>query len=84
MEKQVLANQKDGDLSLNYGKYNEAYFKELITASQERYAPRSEIKLIRDALLSENLGDGARDLSNASVFNKIFCKGDKSDVSLEF
>lgn len=84
VEKQILANQKDGDLSLNYGKYNEAYFKELITASQERYAPRSEIKLIRDALLSENLGDGARDLSNASVFNKIFCKGDKSDVSLEF
>ena len=84
VEKQVLANQKDGDLSLNYGKYNEAYFKELIAASQDRYVPRSEIKLIRDALLGENLGDNSKNLSNASVFNKIFCKGDKSDVSLEF
>lgn len=84
VEKQVLANQKDGDLSLNYGKYNEAYLKELIAASQDRCAPRSEIPLIRDTLLGEDLGDNSRNLSNASVFNKIFCKGDKSDVSLEF
>ena len=84
VEKQVLANQKDGDLSLNYGKYNEVYFKELIAASQDRYVPRSEIPLIRDTLLGEDLGDNSKNLSNASVFNKIFCKGDKSDVSLEF
>ena len=84
VEKQVLANQKDGDLCLNYGKYNEAYFKELIIASQEPNAPRSEIQLIRDALLGENLGSNQENLSDVSVFNKIFAKIDKSDTSLEF
>lgn len=84
VEKQVLANQKDGDLSLNYGKYNEAYLKELIAASQDHCAPRSEIQLIRDALLGENLGSNQENLSDVSVFNKIFAKSDKSDTSLEF
>lgn len=84
VEKQVLANQKDGDLCLNYGKYNEAYFKELIIASQESNAPRSEIQLIRDTLLGEDLGSNQENLSDVSVFNKIFAKSDKSDTSLEF